>query len=158
MVLTETYTLNNGISLPKIAFGTWQVPNEDAPAAVKAALDIGYRHIDTAIQYENEVGVGQAIRESGIARNEIFVTTKIPADVKTMWYRFSRREDDYCVECSRDGETFTQMRVCHMWEGAGRIRFGIYACSPEESSFKAVFTDMKVTECAWKAHDGQKPD
>ena len=61
-------------------------------------------------------------------------------------------------ECSRDGETFTQMRVCHMWEGAGRIRFGIYACSPEESSFKAVFTDMKVTECAWKAHDGQKPD
>ena len=51
MVLTETYTLNNGISLPKIAFGTWQVPNEDAPAAVKAALDIGYRHIDTAIQY-----------------------------------------------------------------------------------------------------------
>ena len=94
MVLTETYTLNNGISLPKIAFGTWQVPNEDAPAAVKAALDIGYRHIDTAIQYENEVGVGQAIRESGIARNEIFVTTKIPADVKTY------EEAKACIEGS----------------------------------------------------------
>ena len=53
---------------------------------------------------------------------------------------------------------FTQMRVCHMWEGAGRICFGIYACSPENSSFKAVFTEMKITECAWKAHNGQQPD
>ena len=50
------------------------------------------------------------------------------------------------------------MRVCHMWEGAGTISFGIYACSPEDSSFKAVFTDMQITECAWKAHDGQQPD
>ena len=45
-----------------------------------------------------------------------------------------------------------------MWAGAGKIKFGIYACSPEDSSFKAVFTDMKLTECQWKAHDGQKPD
>ncbi len=87
-----------------------------------------------------------------------WATTAISADVKVMWYRFSRREDDYCIECSSDGEVFTQMRVCHMWEGAGRIRFGIYACSPENSGFKAVFTDMKVTDCAWKAHDGQQPD
>lgn len=50
------------------------------------------------------------------------------------------------------------MRVCHMWEGAGNIRFGVYACSPEDSSFKAVFTDMKITEFVWKAHDGQQPD
>lgn len=82
-VLSETYTLNNGISLPRITFGTWQVSNEDAPAAVMAALEIGYRHIDTAIQYENEVGVGDGIRKSEIARDEILVTTKIPADVKT---------------------------------------------------------------------------
>ena len=45
-----------------------------------------------------------------------------------------------------------------MWEGHGKIRFGIYARSPEDSSFKAVFTDMKITECVWKAHDGQQPD
>ena len=45
-----------------------------------------------------------------------------------------------------------------MWAGAGKIKFGIYACSPEDSSFKAVFTDMKLTECQWKAHDGQMPD
>ena len=87
-----------------------------------------------------------------------WATTAIPADVKTMWYRFSRREDDYCIECSQDGETFSQMRICHMWEGAGKIRFGIYACSPEDSSFTAVFTDLQLTDCAWKAHDGQKPD
>lgn len=51
-----------------------------------------------------------------------------------------------------------QMRICHMWAGGGKIRFGIYACSPEASSFKAVFTDMKPPECQWKAHDGQKLD
>ena len=45
-----------------------------------------------------------------------------------------------------------------MWEGTGKIRFGIYACSPEDSSFRATFTDLQMTECAWKAHDGQQPD
>ena len=44
------------------------------------------------------------------------------------------------------------MRICHLWDGAGEISFGIYACSPEQSSFRAVFTEMKITECLWKAH------
>ena len=81
-----------------------------------------------------------------------------PANVKTMWYRFSRREDDYCIECSSDGQAFSQMRVCHIPVAADEISFGIYACSPEESSFTAIFSDMKITECTWKAHDGQQPD
>ena len=72
--------------------------------------------------------------------------------------RFSRREDDYCIECSTDGQAFSQMRVCHMPAAADEISFGLYACSPEESSFTATFSDMKITECAWKAHDGQQPD
>jgi len=55
-------------------------------------------------------------------------------------------------------EKFSQMRICHMYAGADEISFGIYACSPEESSFTAVFSDMKITECAWMAHDGQQPD
>lgn len=54
--------------------------------------------------------------------------------------------------------TFSQMRICHMHSGKERIRFGIYACSPEESSFQAVFTKMQIMECQWRAHDGQKPD
>ena len=87
-----------------------------------------------------------------------WATTEIPADVKSMWYRFSRREDDYCIECSDDGEKWKQMRICHMSKGDGEIQFGIYACSPEDSSFTAVFSDMKLTACAWKAHEGQQPD
>ena len=87
-----------------------------------------------------------------------WATTAIPANVKTMWYRFSRREDDYCIECSSDGQAFSQMRVCHIPVAADEISFGIYACSPEESSFTAIFSDMKITECTWKAHDGQQPD
>lgn len=77
---------------------------------------------------------------------------------KSMWYRFSRRDDDYCIECSEDGVRFKQMRVCHMWNGGGTIQFGIYACSPENSSFKATFTNLEITECKWLAHDGQQPD
>ncbi len=57
-----------------------------------------------------------------------------------MWYRLSRREDDYCIECSQDGATFRQMRICHLHQGGGKIRFGIYACSPEDSSFTASFS------------------
>ena len=113
--------------------------------------------LKASIEYENEnfQHLGSVVTNHGYSD---WATTSIPANVKTMWYRFSRREDDYRIECSYDGVNFTQMRVCHMWEGNGTIQFGIYACSPEESSFKAVFTDMKITECAWKAHDGQQPD
>ncbi len=110
-----------------------------------------------SVEFENEKfqHLGSVVTNHGYSD---WATTAIPADVKTMWYRFSRRQDDYCIECSFDGVTFSQMRICHMWEGAGTIRFGIYACSPEDSSFTAVFTDMSVTECMWKAHEGQQPD
>ena len=110
-----------------------------------------------SVEYENEEfqHLGSVVTDNGYSD---WATTAIPANVKTMWYRLSRRADDYCIECSQDGENFTQMRVCHMHQGGGKIRFGIYACSPEESSFKAIFTGMKLTECAWKAHDGQQPD
>ena len=113
--------------------------------------------LKASAEYENEEfgHLGSVVTNHGYSD---WATTVLPADVKTMWYRFSRREDDYCIECSRDGKRFSQMRICHMWEGGGRIRFGIYACSPEESSFRAVFTDMSLTECLWKAHDGQPPD
>lgn len=83
-ILSETYTLNTGEKIPKIGFGTWQIPN-GAPAydATSFALKNGYRHIDTAQNYNNEESVGKAIRESGIERGEIFLTTKLPADIKT---------------------------------------------------------------------------
>ena len=113
--------------------------------------------LKASVEYENErfQHLGSVVTNHGYSD---WATTAIDAKVKSMWYRFSRREDDYCVECSTDGVHFSQMRVCHMWKGDGRIRFGIYACSPEESSFRAVFTDMALTECKWLAHDGQQPD
>ena len=113
--------------------------------------------LKASVEYENErfQHLGSVVTNHGYSD---WATTAIDAKVKSMWYRFSRREDDYCVECSTDGVHFSQMRVCHMWKGDGRIRFGIYACSPEESSFRAVFTDMAMTECKWLAHDGQQPD
>ena len=69
-----------------------------------------------------------------------------------MWYRLSRRESDYCIECSVDGINFKQMRICHINKGTDEIQFGVYACSPEDSSFKAVFSNMKITECKWLKH------
>ncbi|MCD7838339.1 MAG: DUF1349 domain-containing protein [Clostridiales bacterium] len=113
--------------------------------------------LKASVEYENETfqHLGSVVTNHGYSD---WATTEIPAGVKTMWYRLSRREDDYCVECSEDGVQFKQMRICHLHEGGGIIRFGIYACSPEESSFEAVFSRMELTECKWKAHDGQQPD
>ena len=113
--------------------------------------------LKASVEYENEQfqHLGSVVTNGGFSD---WATTEISADVKQMWYRLSRREDDYRIECSRDGEHFSQMRICHLQRGAGRIRFGVYACSPEESSFRAVFTDLRLTDCAWLAHDGQQPD
>lgn len=113
--------------------------------------------LKASIEYENErfQHLGSVVTNNGYSD---WATTEIDANIKSMWYRLSRREDDYCIECSSDGIIFKQMRICHMHKGNGIISFGIYACSPEDSSFKAIFTDMEISECKWKVHDGQQPD
>lgn len=113
--------------------------------------------LKASVEYENEVyqHLGSVVTNHGYSD---WATTVIPASIKTMWYRLSRRGSDYCLESSTDGEHFQQMRICHLHEGGGVIRFGIYACSPEQSSFTAEFTEMSLTDCQWKAHDGQQPD
>ena len=110
-----------------------------------------------SIEYENEdfQHLGSVVTNHGYSD---WATTEIPTSVKSMWYRLSRREDDYCIECSDNGSRWRQMRLCHLNEGAGKIRFGVYACSPENSSFTAVFSNFQYTECAWEAHDGEQPD
>ncbi|MDH4441650.1 MAG: aldo/keto reductase [Rhizobium sp.] len=70
-------TLNDGNTIPQVGLGVWQTPNDEAAPAVKAALDAGYRHVDTAAVYENEEGVGEGIRESGLDRKDVFLTTKL---------------------------------------------------------------------------------
>lgn len=74
--ITDTYTLSNGVKIPAVGYGTWQTPNDVTAMHVKTALDIGYRHIDTAWGYDNESGVGEGIRASGVRREDIFLTTK----------------------------------------------------------------------------------
>jgi diketogulonate reductase-like aldo/keto reductase len=76
--LTDTFTLSNGVKIPCIGFGTWQTPDGDTTIkAVKAALAAGYKHIDTAAAYDNEQSVGRGIKESGVDRKDIFVTSKL---------------------------------------------------------------------------------
>ena len=113
--------------------------------------------LKASIEYENQQfqHLGSVVTNHGWSD---WATTRINAGIKSMWYRLSRREDDFCLECSQDGVEFQQMRICHLLEGKDAIRFGIYACSPEDSSFRATFTGMTLTECQWKAHDGQAPD
>ncbi len=82
-ILNEFYVLENGVKIPKLAFGTWQIPNgKVAYDAVSAALRNGYRHIDTAAAYRNEESVGKAVKDSGIPREDIFITTKLESHIK----------------------------------------------------------------------------
>ena len=108
--------------------------------------------LKASIEYENErfQRLGSVVTNLGYSD---WATTDIDAAVETMWYRLNRRESDYCIECSTDGVEFHQMRICHLFKGADDVVFGVYACSPGQSSFKAVFTEMEVSECKWKKHD-----
>lgn len=113
--------------------------------------------LKASVEYENAKfqHLGSVVTNNGYSD---WATTAISADIKTVWYRFSRRENDFRIESSFDGINYSQMRICHMFKADGKISFGIYACSPEDSSFKAVFSDLTVSECVWLAHDGQQPD
>ncbi|MBQ9058628.1 MAG: DUF1349 domain-containing protein [Atopobiaceae bacterium] len=113
--------------------------------------------LKASIEYDDGVvqHLGSVVTNEGWSD---WATTEISADVDTMWYRLSRRYDDFRIECSQDGEHFSQMRICHMKHAADAVSFGIYAASPEESSFRAQFSNFWLGDCAWLAHDGQQPD
>jgi diketogulonate reductase-like aldo/keto reductase len=83
MILEEKYALFNGVEIPKLGLGTWTVSNEDVGQAVVDAAKIGYRHIDTAQAYRNESGVGDGVRACGVKREDMFVTTKLAAEIKS---------------------------------------------------------------------------
>jgi len=83
MILEEKYTLSNGVEIPKLGLGTWFINNTDVVQAVVEAAKLGYRHIDTAQAYQNEHGVGEGIRACGVKREDMFVTTKLAAEVKS---------------------------------------------------------------------------
>ena len=113
--------------------------------------------IKGSIEYENEEfqHLGSVVTNHGYSD---WATTEVSANIKSIWYRLSRRNDDYCIECSLDGSKYQQMRICHLFKGNEKIQFGIYACSPENSSFKSIFSNLELSDCKWLAHNGQQPD
>ena len=83
MILNETYPLANGVQVPKLGLGTWFIDDAEAAEAVRKAVKLGYRLIDTAQAYGNERGVGEGVRTCGVRREELFVASKIAAELKT---------------------------------------------------------------------------
>ena len=107
-----------------------------------------------SIEYENDEfqRLGSVVTNNGYSD---WATHDIPSSIKSMWYRLSRRNSDFYIETSTDGETFHQMRAFHLFKGDGEISFGIYAASPVDHSFTARFTNMEVSECKWPAWSAQ---
>ena len=108
--------------------------------------------LKASVEYENEAvsRLGSVVTNGGYSD---WATTDIPTEKPCVrYYRLSRRESDFLVESSADGETYAQMRVAHLCAGGGAVNVGLYACSPEQSSFPALFTGMALAECQWKMH------
>lgn len=91
-ILSETYTLAGGVEIPKLGLGTWFIDDDKAADAVRTAIETGYRNIDTAQAYGNERGVGEGIRASGVAREDLFVSTKLARRSRTTTRRPQRSE------------------------------------------------------------------
>ena len=101
-ILNDTMTLAGGVKIPRLGFGTWQIPEGEACYdAVSRALEAGYRHIDTARAYGNEKSVGRAVRNAGLAPEEVFITSKLPAEEKgydAAWRCFEATMEDLGME------------------------------------------------------------
>lgn len=104
-----------------------------------------------SVEFENDryQRLGSVVTNNGYSD---WATTDIPAGIKSMYYRLSRRGMDFRIENSKDGASFEQMRIFHLFEGAGEVNVGVYACSPLKSSFDAIFTGMELGESIWEKH------
>lgn len=109
MIYKESDTLSNGVRIPKLGLGTWFIPNAQAAEAVRQAVSIGYRHIDTAQAYGNEEGVGAGVKSCGIPREEIFVTSKVAAEHKT--YEAAAKSIDESL--MKMGLSYLDMMIIH---------------------------------------------
>ncbi len=140
MILKETYTLSKGIEIPKLGLGTWMIENDDVTQAVVDAVEIGYRHIDTAQAYANESGVGEGIRACGVNREELFITTKLAAEIKS--YEEAVSAIDQSLETM--GLDYIDMMIIHSpqpWKEFGG----------EDRYFKGNLEAWKALEEAYQA-------
>jgi 2,5-diketo-D-gluconate reductase A len=115
----DAVTLEGGGRMPLLGFGTWQITGKEAVTATAAALDAGYRHIDTATVYGNEAEVGKALRDSGVARDDIFLTTKCPPDL------VGRELDTLRQSLDSLGTDHVDLWLIH-WPGEGRANLEIW--------------------------------
>ncbi len=116
MDITSSKALNNGVPMPRLGLGTWQAGNSEAQQATAWALEIGYRHIDTATIYNNEEGVGRAIADSGVPRGDIFVTTKLWNDAQ----RAGNAREAFNESMDRLGLGYVDLYLLH-WPVAGKF-------------------------------------
>ena len=123
MILEESYTLTNGIKIPKLGLGTWFIPDDRAAEAVRTAVSLGYRHIDTAQAYENEAGVGEGVRTCDLPREQIFVTSKVAAEHKD--YDSAARSIDETL--NKTGLDYLDMMIIHSPQPWADFRGGDYA-------------------------------
>lgn len=109
MILQENYKLSNGVEIPKLGLGTWFIADDKVADAVKDAVNLGYRHIDTAQAYQNERGVGEGVRNCGVNREDLFVTTKLAAEIKS--YEGAVKSIDDSLE--RMGLEYLDLMIIH---------------------------------------------
>jgi uncharacterized protein len=107
--------------------------------------------IKASVEYENSLyaRLGSVVTNLGFSD---WATTDISAEINTMWYRLNRRGQDFLLENSADGFTYSQLRMFHMHLPIAAARIGIYACSPGESGFRAQFSGLNIGPCLWEAH------
>lgn len=110
----KTVTLSNGAEMPLVGFGTWQLRGQEAYDATRYALEIGYRHLDTATMYRNEAEVGQALRDSGVPREEVFITTKLPPE------RAGREQETIAASRKALGVRTLDLWLIHWPPGGGQ--------------------------------------
>lgn len=108
-MLNETYVLNNGVRIPRLGLGTWFIDNDNAAEAVKQAVAVGYRHIDTAQAYNNEAGIGIGVRNCGVPREQIFITSKVAAEHKS--YETATKSIDETLNTM--GLSYLDMMIIH---------------------------------------------
>ncbi len=128
-IFEEYFMLANGRHIPKLGLGTWFIPDDQAVQAVREAVKIGYRHIDTAQAYANEGGVGEGIRTCGITREELFVTTKLAAEIKT--YEGAAEAIDGSL--ARTGLDYLDLMLIHSPQPWADFRGGDYADGNREA-------------------------
>ncbi|MFC9681371.1 aldo/keto reductase [Streptomyces sp. NPDC056948] len=128
-ILDETYTLSNSVEVPKLGLGTWFIDDDQAAEAVRAAVEIGYRNIDTAQAYGNERGVGEGVRTAGVPRGELFVSTKLAAEIKD----YDQAVDAIDESLEKLGIEYIDLMLIHSPQPWNDFRGGDYADGNREA-------------------------